>query len=70
MHPYIIDTSVIYNLSGIRPRKTKLSILAETFLGEHIQKGIGHDSVEDSSSSLKLVQLKLANSKYFIYLFF
>ncbi|XP_075226129.1 RNA exonuclease 5 isoform X2 [Lycorma delicatula] len=65
MHPYVIDTSVIYNISGIRPRKAKLSILAERFLGEQIQTGHGHDSVEDSSSSLKLVQLKLANSVEF-----
>merc|ERR1712183_1218197 len=27
MHPYVIDTSVIYNITGTRSRKTKLSVL-------------------------------------------
>lgn len=63
MHPYIIDTSVIFNLTGVRRRKSKLQKLAMTFLKETIQHHVGgHDSVEDSVSSLKLVKLKLANS--------
>lgn len=65
MHPYIIDTSVIFNLSGERHRKSKLALLSATFLNEFIQQSTkGHDSVEDSSASLKLVQLKLSRSKY------
>ncbi|GLV45558.1 RNA exonuclease 5 [Carabus blaptoides fortunei] len=60
MHPYVIDTSVIFNVTGDRFRKTKLQILAREFLDETIQtSAAGHDSVEDSLSSLKLVQLKL-----------
>lgn len=63
MHPYIIDTSVIFNLTGDRSRKTKLQILAREFLGESIQDSkAGHCSAEDSKASMKLVQLKLANS--------
>jgi len=62
MHPYIIDTSVIYNITGDRFRKTKLALLAQRFLGEEIQQGKkGHCSVEDSTTCMRLTQLKLAN---------
>lgn len=60
MHPYVIDTSVIFNISGDRRRKSKLQTLAQEFLGESIQKNpLGHDSIEDCSASLKLTKLKL-----------
>ncbi|XKL63149.1 hypothetical protein PGB90_005513 [Kerria lacca] len=63
MHPYVIDTSVIFNLSGERWRKPKLQTLAWEFLGLKIQTNDeGHDSAEDSISSLKLVQLKLSHN--------
>ncbi|XP_036337243.1 small RNA degrading nuclease 5 [Rhagoletis pomonella] len=63
MHPYVIDTSMCFNLSGVRRRKAKLQTLAMTFLKEAIQENAdGHDSVEDSLASLKLVKMKLANS--------
>ncbi|CAL7935248.1 unnamed protein product [Xylocopa violacea] len=63
MHPYIIDTSVIFNITGDRYRKTKLQTLVREFLGERIQQNqSGHCSTEDSQASMKLVQLKLANS--------
>lgn len=63
MHPYIIDTSVIFNITGERHRKSKLQLLARNFLNVNIQKGTkGHCSTEDSQASMKLVQLKLANS--------
>lgn len=62
MHPYVIDTSVIFNISGDRRRKSKLQTLASEFLGETIQKNpLGHDSIEDCSASLKLTKLKLQN---------
>jgi len=62
MHPYIVDTSIIYNITGDRFRKTKLSLLAQRFLGEEIQQGKkGHCSVEDSTTCMRLTQLKLAN---------
>lgn len=60
MHPYIIDTSLIYNFTGERTRKPKLKTLAREFLKQDIQTGKnGHSPVEDSLASLKLVQLKL-----------
>ncbi|XP_031846149.1 RNA exonuclease 5 [Nomia melanderi] len=63
MHPYIIDTSVIFNITGDRYRKTKLQTLTKEFLGESIQTGTsGHCPTEDSMASLKLTKLKLANS--------
>lgn len=66
MHPYVIDTSVIYNLSGDRQRKTKLQTLAKDFLNEQIQvSSKGHCSVEDSLASLNLVKLKLSKHLYF-----
>ncbi|XP_065224759.1 RNA exonuclease 5 isoform X2 [Planococcus citri] len=66
MHPYVIDTSVIYNISGERWRKPKLQTLAWEFLKLQIQRGNkGHDSAEDSISSLKLVQLKLSQNVCF-----
>lgn len=66
MHPYVIDTSLIYNFAGERTRKPKLKVLAREFLNEDIQSGKnGHCSVEDALASLKLVQLKLKNSMEF-----
>ncbi|XP_053955513.1 RNA exonuclease 5 [Anastrepha ludens] len=63
MHPYVIDTSMCFNLSGVRRRKAKLQTLALAFLKEAIQGNTdGHDSVEDCTASLKLVKMKLANS--------
>lgn len=63
MHPYCIDTSVIFNITGDRTRKSKLRTIAKKFLGELIQQDPnGHDSAEDSLISLKLAQLKLAKS--------
>nr|XP_033334384.1 uncharacterized exonuclease C637.09 [Megalopta genalis] len=63
MHPYIIDTSVIFNLTGDRYRKTKLQTLVREFLGERIQEHkSGHCSTEDSKAAMKLTKLKLARS--------
>lgn len=64
-HPYCIDTSVIFNITGVRRHKTKLQTLSKTFLDEIIQENEdGHDSVEDSLASLKLVQMKLVKGLY------
>nr|CAH7712498.1 unnamed protein product [Callosobruchus chinensis] len=66
MHPYIIDTSVIYNITGDRSRKTKLQTLAREFLKEKIQTGQqGHCSTEDSLACMKLVQLRLKKHLYY-----
>ncbi|XP_013390047.1 uncharacterized protein LOC106158544 isoform X2 [Lingula anatina] len=62
-HPYCIDTSVIYNLSGHRKMKTGLKRLAAQFLGRTIQdSSAGHDSAEDAIAALDLVLLKLKNN--------
>ncbi|XP_050435140.1 uncharacterized protein LOC126842283 [Adelges cooleyi] len=59
-HPYIIDTSVIYNLNGNKGSKSKLKHLAKSFLNLNIQCGNqGHCSVEDSQAAMLLVQQKL-----------
>ena len=54
VHPYVIDTSVIFNITGVPGRKTKLKILSELFLGEKIQnKGSdGHDPKEDAIAAM------------------
>lgn len=68
MHPYIIDTSVIFNITGIRSKRTKLVTLSREFLSEKIQESPhGHCPTEDSSACMKLVKLKLANSKYCLF---
>ncbi|CAG9088187.1 unnamed protein product [Plutella xylostella] len=66
MHPYVIDTSLIFNFTGERSRKPKLKALSKELLHEDIQSGRGgHDSVEDSLAALKLVQLKLSKTLEF-----
>ena len=54
MHPYVIDTSVIFNITGCRGRKTKLSVLSQMFLGQEIQcQGAkGHDPKEDATAAM------------------
>ena len=51
-HPYVIDTSVIYNISGNPGRKTSLKNLSHMFLGESIQDGNGHDPEEDAKAAM------------------
>jgi len=65
-HPYIIDTSVIFNLNGNKGSKSKLKLLAKNFLDMNIQCGgnLGHDSIEDSRATMLLVQLKLCKCMF------
>ncbi|XP_067143366.1 RNA exonuclease 5 [Centruroides vittatus] len=66
IHPYVIDTSVIYNLSGARWKKTSLKNLSRKFLGEEIQcSENGHSPIEDSKTTMKLVLLKLKHGLEF-----
>lgn len=66
IHPYVIDSSVIFNISGDRRIKTKLKILTSTFLGEEIQTGHnGHCSAEDATASLRLVKHRLKQGLFF-----
>ena len=61
MHPYVIDTSVCFNITGDRRRKTKLSVLAHLFLNRTIQSQgkLGHNPIEDAQAAMNLVILKL-----------
>ena len=60
-HPYVIDTSVCFNITGDRRRKSKLSLLTALFLNKTIQnKGRdGHNPIEDAQAAMSLVNLKL-----------
>jgi len=61
MHPYVIDTSVCYNITGERGRKTKLSVLSHLFLNKTIQNQgkLGHNPIEDAQAAMSLAVLKL-----------
>jgi len=65
IHPYVIDTSIIYNIKGTkltRTSKTKLKHLSSIFLKKEIQTGTkeeGHCPEEDAIASLELAMLKL-----------
>lgn len=64
MHPYIVDTSVIFSHYHDKPYKPSLKRLAMKYLKREIQRGqhvnkMGHDSIEDALACLDLVKLKL-----------
>jgi RNA exonuclease 1 len=61
LHPYVIDTSVCFNITWDRRRKSKLSLLAHLFLNMRIQTQgkHGHSPIEDAQTAMKLVNLKL-----------
>lgn len=64
IHPYVIDTSIIFNMTGYRGRKSKLANLSEYFLKEAIQQDkSGHCPREDATAVMKLVKLKLSKGK-------
>ncbi|CAG5124244.1 unnamed protein product [Candidula unifasciata] len=65
-HPYVIDTSVIFNMSGNRYVKAGLRKLTQFFLGRTIQNSkSGHNSAEDATATLDLVKLKLTKGLEF-----
>lgn len=60
-HPFIIDTSIIYQHPRGPPLKSSLKWLSQKYLGREIQKGHGsqgHDSIEDARACLDLVKQK------------
>lgn len=66
MHPYVVDTSILYNVTGTAGTKSKLKILAQKFLKQNIQcSSGGHNSIEDCTASLELVKLKLGKNIYY-----
>nr|XP_003418935.1 RNA exonuclease 5 isoform X2 [Loxodonta africana] len=54
IHPYVIDTSLLYVRE--QGRRFKLKFLAKAILGKDIQcpNRIGHDAIEDARTSLEL----------------
>ncbi|KFB36086.1 AGAP005406-PA-like protein [Anopheles sinensis] len=66
MHPYVIDSSIVFNLTGTMNQKAKLRLLTKKFLNRDIQcPGDGHNPIEDCAASLELVQMKLSKSIYY-----
>ncbi|GFR25370.1 RNA exonuclease 5 [Trichonephila clavata] len=61
MHPYVIDTSIIFNECGMsRGNKRALKTLAFDYLDKTIQnKNEGHEPTEDAVTAMQLVKLKL-----------
>ncbi|ORX93144.1 hypothetical protein K493DRAFT_316139 [Basidiobolus meristosporus CBS 931.73] len=64
VHPYIIDTAIIYTHTRGPPYKPGLKWLANKWLSRDIQKTnepgiVGHDSAEDASTCIDLLKLKL-----------
>ncbi|MCJ1486490.1 hypothetical protein MMC06_006667, partial [Schaereria dolodes] len=60
-HPFIIDTSIIYQHPRGPPLKSSLKWLSQKYLSREIQKGhgvMGHDSIEDARACLDLVKMK------------
>ncbi|XP_058537028.1 RNA exonuclease 5 isoform X1 [Ochotona princeps] len=56
IHPYVIDTSLLYVRE--QGRRFKLKFLAKAVLGKDIQcpNKIGHDAIEDARTALELAQ--------------
>uniref|UniRef100_A0A8C3VZN9 RNA exonuclease 5 n=1 Tax=Catagonus wagneri TaxID=51154 RepID=A0A8C3VZN9_9CETA len=56
IHPYVIDTSLLYVRE--QGRRFKLKFLAKTILGKDIQcpDRLGHDAVEDARTTLELAR--------------
>lgn len=59
VHPYILDTTILYPHPGGDHLKQSLKWLTQKYLDRDIQKGAnGHNSVEDARAALDLVKLK------------
>lgn len=60
IHPYVIDTSIIFTPFSSTFFKPKLKKLSMELLSSEIQGGAeGHNSIEDATACMKLVQKKL-----------
>ncbi|OQE36836.1 hypothetical protein PENCOP_c011G07273 [Penicillium coprophilum] len=59
VHPFIVDTSIIYPHPRGPPLKCSLKWLTQKYQNKQIQTGMaGHDSIEDARAVLELVKLK------------
>ncbi|GFS78575.1 RNA exonuclease 5 [Nephila pilipes] len=71
LHPYVIDTSIIFNNTGIRKKKISLKCLAMKYLNKAIQvNGKGHNPIEDAVTMMQLVQFRLQQIAQFPKQFF
>ncbi|XP_027265990.1 RNA exonuclease 5 isoform X2 [Cricetulus griseus] len=61
IHPYVIDTSLLY--AGKQGRRFKLRFLAKVILGKDMQcpDKVGHDTIEDARTTLELTRYFLKN---------
>jgi RNA exonuclease 1 len=66
-HPFIVDTSLLYQHPRGPPLKSSLKYLAKKYLNREVQKGhgtlSGHDSIEDAKTCLDLVKKKCEKGK-------
>lgn len=59
IHPYIVDTTILYPHPGGSHLRSSLKWLSQKYLTRAIQGGTdGHDSIEDARAALDLVKLK------------
>lgn len=71
VHPWIVDTSVIYHHTRGPPFKASLKWLASKWLSKEIQQPrqngdvaiIGHNSEEDARAAVELLRLKMKRGK-------
>lgn len=65
IHPYVIDTSVIFHACKLRNKKKSLKFLTKYFLKEDIQTSEeGHNPIEDATATMKLIQFRLKEGKF------
>ncbi|SPO04250.1 related to ribonuclease H [Cephalotrichum gorgonifer] len=66
VHPFIVDTSIIYPHPRGPPLKSSLKYLTQKYLNRQIQQGhgaTGHSSVEDAKACLDLARQKCEKGK-------
>lgn len=71
VHPWIVDTSVIYHHTRGPPFKASLKWLANKWLQKEIQRPrkagevdiVGHDSEEDARAAVELLRLKMQRGR-------
>ncbi|TKR87383.1 hypothetical protein L596_011788 [Steinernema carpocapsae] len=64
-HPFCIDVSLVYNITGNEFRRTSLRNLCYILFGETIQDSHGHCSVEDAWFAMRLLKLKMEQGAAF-----
>ncbi|CAD7922731.1 unnamed protein product [Amoebophrya sp. A25] len=65
IHPFIIDTAILYPHPERLPMKRGLQWLVERMLKKKMDRDRGHNSVDDAVFTLQLVQLKIQNGLHY-----